>query len=104
MCFMCTHIFLKTELKNSVLKNVPIGVTGLQLSNNKFINGKLGAGVHLTWRGYKRDCHGTKNTLHCTIACTSSTCACLLSNHMMENEIFHFIEADLSANKVLSLS
>ena len=80
-------------------------MAGLQLSNNKFINGILGGGgVHLTCIGCKRDCHGTKKTLHCTIACTCSTCACLISNLMMENEIFHFIEADLSANKLLSLS
>ena len=75
--------------------------------NFKIINSLMeswGGGVHLTCIGCKRDCHGTKKTLHCTIACTCSTCACLISNLMMENEIFHFIEADLSANKLLSLS
>lgn len=32
------------------------------------------------------------------------TCACLSSNHMMENEIFNFMGADLSVNKHLSLN
>ena len=40
---------------------------------------------------------------HCLVY-MCCTCACLSSNHMMENEIFNFIGADLSVNKHLSLN
>ena len=90
---MWTHIFLKMEGKTLFQEYPDRCGWGL---NFQIINL---CGVHLTWLECKMDCRGTKKTLQDSIACMCCTCACLISNHMMENEIFHFIEADLFWNK-----
>ena len=48
-CASCAQVFFYKLSEKTLLKNVPIGVAGLQLSNNKFINGILGGGGGYTW-------------------------------------------------------